>query len=47
MSIERELKGRIYTLEKENRKLLEENLKLIRMTAGYQRELQRVSRSGL
>lgn len=38
---ERELKGRIYDLEKENRKLLEENLRLIRMAASYQYELQR------
>jgi len=41
---EREQKGRIYTLEKENRQLLEENLKLIRMAAGYQLELQRLYR---
>lgn len=44
MSIERELKGRVYQLEKENRELLKENLKLIRMAAGYQKDVQRLHR---
>ena len=41
---EREQKGRIYVLEKENRRLLEENLKLIMMATEYQKEVVNVQR---
>ena len=34
---ERELKGENYTLKKENKQLLEENLRLVRMAAYYQK----------
>lgn len=36
---ERELRGENYKLRKENKVLLEENLKLIRMAAHYQNQI--------
>jgi hypothetical protein len=35
---ERELKGELYKLQKENKRLLADNLRLIRMAAFYQLE---------